>query len=308
MKKYYFEGKLLGSEKNLAALKSRETLEEARLNGQVLESIVSMCDREHDLHIDLGCMQGIIPREEGAVGIADGSVRDIALISKVGKPVQFFAEGFDTDSNGRTFALLSRKKVQEKCMEEYIDKLACGDVIQAKITHLEHFGAFVDIGAGVNSLVPIDMLSVSRISHPSERVREGDEIMLAVRNKDNGKITLSLRELLGTWEENAADFSAGETVQGIVRSIENYGVFIELTPNLAGLAEYTPDVRTGQSVSVYIKAILPEKMKIKLSIIDAFGSETSPEKLKYFFKGEHMDYWRYSPDDAEKLIETDFRQ
>lgn len=306
MKKYYFEGKLLATEKNRSAMRSHENLADAKDNSQVLEGLVTMCDKEHNLHVNLGSMKGIIPKNEGAIGIDDGSVRDIALISRVGKPIQFIIDDFKINDIGEIYAVCSRKKVQLKCMEEYVSELNCGDIIDAKITHIERFGAFVDLGAGVNSLVPIDMLSISRISHPAERVREGEEVRLVVRNKENGKITLSLRELLGTWEENTAGFSSGETVQGIVRSVESYGIFIELAPNLAGLAEYNSEVHAGQVVSVYIKAILPEKMKIKLSIIDIFDDEHKPEKIKYYFSGDHMDYWQYSPDECEKRIATEF--
>jgi DNA replication protein DnaC len=62
-----------------------EALRRAMMQGSILESRVLLCDREHNLHVDLGAMRGIIPREEGAVGIDDGTVRDVALISKVGK-------------------------------------------------------------------------------------------------------------------------------------------------------------------------------------------------------------------------------
>ena len=202
-------------------------------------------------------------------------------------------------------ALLSRKQVQRRAKEEYLDALACGDVLEARVTHLERFGAFVDIAAGISSLIPIDMLSVSRIAHPSARVREGEVLPCVLRNKDNGKITLSLRELLGTWEENAALFAAGQTVKGIVRSVESYGVFIELKPNLAGLAEYNRLVRPGQEVSVFIKAMIPEKMKVKLNIIDYFEQE-QPAKKQFFFEGKHMDYWRYSPEVCPKVVETRF--
>lgn len=306
MKKFYFEGKLIHTAENLAALESPECLEKAAQSGKILEWRASRCDREHNLILNLPCMQGIIPRDEGAMGIAEGTVRDIALISRVGKPVQFIVKKILKDNSGKLTALLSRKAVQEMCENEYAAELKCGDIIDAKVTHLERFGAFVDIGAGVNSLVPIDMLSVSRISHPSERVSLSEELKLIVHNKNDGKITLSLRELLGSWEENAEQFSAGETVEGIVRSVESYGVFIELTPNLAGLAEYTSEVSVGQCVSVYIKAVLPEKMKIKLSIIDLFGFENKPKKLKYFYKDDHIDYWRYSPENSSKIIETNF--
>lgn len=306
MKKYYYEGKLLSSPSNVSTLQSRAALEEAYEKGTVLEGVCEMCDKEHNLHINLGIMKGIIPRDEGALGIESGKTKDIALISKVGKPVQFIITSFEKAQNGTSYAVLSRKAVQESCAEEYISALRCGDIIEAKITHLERFGAFVDIGAGINSLIPIDMLSVSRISYPSQRVREGEIVRAAVKSKDISKITLSMRELLGTWEENAARFNIGETVRGIVRSVESYGVFIELTPNLAGLAEYNPELRAGQAVSVYIKTIIKEKMKIKLSVIDSFSENTAHEPLRYFVNTEHIDYWRYSPEECEKLIESVF--
>ena len=60
----------------------------------------------------------------------------------------------------------------------------------------------------------------------------------------------------------------GQTVAGVVRSVEDYGIFVELAPNLAGLAELKDGVVAGQTAAVYIKNIIPERMKIKLVIID----------------------------------------
>ena len=71
---------------------------------------------------------------------------------------------------------------------------------------------------------------------------------------------------MGSWEENADLFTPGETVTGVIRSIEDYGVFVELMPNLAGLAEIDDNLFEGQSVAVYIKSIIKQKMKIKLSL------------------------------------------
>ena len=194
-------------------------------------------------------------------------------------------------------------------MLNYTDTLVPGDIIPSRITHLENFGAFVDIGCGIMSLLSIDSLSVSRISHPSERVSVGDSVFTVVKSIDDmGRIFISQRELLGTWEENAAAFKVGETVMGIVRSIEEYGVFIELAPNLAGLAEYRSDIRVGQSVAVYIKNIIPERMKIKLVIIDSCKNEAPFSKFSYFIppEKEHIDYWKYSPSGTGKVIESRF--
>ena len=104
-------------------------------------------------------------------------------------------------------------------------------------------------------------------------------------------------------------FSEGQTVRGIIRSVENYGVFVELTPNLAGLAEYREDVFPGQVAAVYIKSIIPQKMKIKLIIIDAQDAEAPAQDLEYFIDAEkikHIDSWRYSPNASDKLIESIF--
>jgi small subunit ribosomal protein S1 len=136
----------------------------------------------------------------------------------------------------------------------------------------------------------------------------GQNLNVAVKSNDlsSGRLFVTLKELLGTWEENACDFAVGQTVSGIVRSVESYGIFIELTPNLAGLAEYTPAVFDGQQTSVYIKSIIPEKMKVKLIIVDSFDADYPKKKPDYFIKEGHLDYFRYSPYLSEKNIETFF--
>lgn len=288
------------------AFESVDEIKNAMMKNEVVEGKVLLCDREHNLHIDLGAIRGIIQREEGALGIDDGTVRDIALISKVGKSVCFNIIGFQRDIFGNTCAVLSRKSVQQKCKNEFLDNLKSGDIIDAKVTHLEKFGAFIDIGAGINALIPIDMLSVSRISHPNERLSEGQKIKVILRKREGDKLTFSLKELLGTWEENAELFASGETVTGVIRSIEDYGVFIELMPNLAGLAELEDGLFVGQSVAVFIKSVIPQKMKIKLIIVEAYGKEESPSELMYFNKENHIDRWLYSPNDCQKIIETNF--
>ncbi len=306
MQSYYPEGFTLRSPDNVAACASLRGLQDAMDKGRILEAVVTMCDHEHDLIVDLGKVRGVIPREEGAIGIADGSVRDIALISRVGKSVCFTVTDI-TEENGIYTAVLSRRAAQERCSREYVSSLTPGDVIDARVTHLESFGAFCDIGCGIVALMPIDAISVSRISHPSDRFRCGDRIKAVVKSIDElGRVSISHRELLGTWEENTDRFMQGETVEGLVRTVESYGVFIELAPNLAGLAEPRDNVEPGQKVSVYIKSIIREKMKVKLIIIDVFDADRSPDPINYFISSGHIDRWRYSPDDSAKVIETVF--
>lgn len=306
MKDYHPEGKLINTDENSKYMASEAALSLAQSLEIILEASVTMCDAEHNLVVDLGIMKGIIPRDEGAIGIREGKTRDIALISRVGKSVCFVVTGFSTDHMGRKYAVLSRKAAQQKCLDYILDNITTGDIIDACITHLESFGAFCDIGCGNVALLPIDAISVSRISHPKDRFYVGDKIKAIIKNiDDDNKITLSHKELLGTWEENCAGFCQGQTVSGIVRSVEDYGVFVELAPNLAGLAERKENVYVGQTASVYIKSIIPEKMKIKLVIIDSFDTVID-NTYKYFYEGDHIDEFIYSPTQSSKQISTYF--
>ena len=326
---YMPEGLISGSVQNRELISSRQGLERAMSQGIVLESVALLCDSQMNLHVDLHGIIGIIPRGEVAYCREGEKIKDIAIITRVGKPVAFkIMEIYE--NGGRVYATLSRRQAQIECMRNYIYDLIPGDIIPARVTHLESFGAFVDIGCGIISLLSVDCISVSRISHPSDRLFCGQNIHVVIKSIDevSGRIFVTMRELLGTWEENAALFSAGQTVAGIIRSVEDYGVFVELTPNLAGLAELRediiiPDSRTrpsgtdmsgkhiysGQLAAVYIKSIIPDRMKIKLVLIDSYKGEVANTKLNYFVdptKTLHIDSWRYSPRSCNKLIETVF--
>ncbi len=306
MKNYSPEGALFQTPENQNCLRSIFAMQEAMLQNRTLEARVLICDNDHDLHLDIPCAKAVIPREEGAIGIAEGTTKDIALITKVNKPVCFKVKQIYKDDGGTYVAVLSRKAAQEECMSEFISSLTPGDVIPAKVTHLEQFGAFVDIGCGIPSLIPIDAISVSRISHPSDRFQAGQDIFVVIKDISGGRVWLSHKELLGTWEENASRFNYGETVSGIIRSVEDYGIFVELAPNLAGLAEPKEGVSAGQHASVYIKALIPEKMKVKLIIVDVFSGAHIHRPPEYFITEGHISHWKYSSELSPKVIESRF--
>ena len=310
MNQYLPEGALMVSEKNGEYISSLQGLERALEEQAIIEAPAVMCDRDFNLHIEFPCgIRGIISRCEVADTKIGEDIKDIAILTRVGKIVAFKVLGFERRGD-KKIAILSRRLAQRDCMLNYVSCLLPGDIIKAKITHIEGFGAFVDIGCGITSLLSIDSISVSRIAHPSARLSVSDFIYTVVKSIDeSGRIYVSERELLGSWEENAALFSEGQTVRGIIRSVESYGVFVELTPNLAGLAEYRDDVYPGQVAAVYIKSIIPQKMKIKLIIIDAENAILKTPPLEYFIdtaNTKHIDFWKYSPKDADKTIETIF--
>lgn len=287
------EGRLLHTEENRALCAGPDRLREAMERESVLEGTALLCSPGHALTVQVGDFTGLMPREEAALGIAEGTTREIAILSRVGKPICFTVKSME---NG---LILSRRRAQEMALGHMMGVWRPGDVIPATVTHLERFGAFVDIGCGVPSLLAPEQISVSRIAHPGQRFSPGQEIFAAVTGLDaaQGRVYLSHKALLGTWAENAGLFAPGMTVPGIVRGVKPYGVFVELTANLTGLAEYGEDLCEGQRVSVYIKAIQPEKHKVKLVVIDRLPPAPPPGP-RYFVTGGHLDGWRYLPGDG----------
>ncbi len=313
---YKPEGELLSTPENREYISSLSGLERAMNEGRILEATAILCDSNMRLHVDLYGIEGIIERQETVYNRGGEPIKDIAVITRVGKPVCFKVMSIAVQ-DGRPVAMLSRRAAQVECVHNHLDYLCCGDILAARVTHIENFGAFVDIGCGISSLLSVDSISVSRIMHPSDRLCVGQYIYTVVKSIDetNGRIFVSMRELLGTWSENAAAFEAGQTVAGIVRSVEDYGIFIELTPNLAGLAEIREGktdkfkANVGQYAAVYIKSIIPERMKIKLVLIDLYKGEPPKSELKYFIDVKnttHIDAWKYSPEASAKKIEIYF--
>lgn len=116
----------------------------------------------------------------------------------------------------------------------------------------------------------IEDISVARIKTPAERLKVGQKINVVVKDidRDKNRVYFSYKEMLGTWEENVEDIEEKAVVPGIIRETEKdkRGIFVELKPNLVGMAEYREGMQYGQKVDVYVKKIVKEKKKIKLII------------------------------------------
>ena len=295
------EGRLLTTPDNARACADVDALRHAMERGTILEGTALLCDENHDLLVRVGPFTGRIPRREAALGIAEGTTRDIAILARVGKPVCFTITDITEDS-GEVSLLLSRRQAQERALEYILSHWEPGQVVPATVTHLEPFGAFVDIGCGVPSMIGVERLSVSRIPHADRRVRVGQEIYAAVLSlhPQDRRVVLTHKELLGTWEQNAALFRPGMTLTGYIRGVKEYGAFVELTPNLSGLAEAREDVREGDRVSVYLKSILPQRMKLKLLILEVLPPLPAPEQPRYFIKEGFLRRWQYAPEGCAK--------
>lgn len=291
------------------AVYSLADLKEALETGAVLEGAVQRCDTGQTLHIALGGVEGLIPRGEAIAPWISGAARDIAVLSRVGKSTCFKIQSLSADEKGAPVALLSRRAAQEEAMSLFLERLEPGMVLVCRVIRLEPYGAFLDIGCGIIAILPIEQICVSRISHPGVRFREGQKILAAVLSfdREHRRITMTHRELLGTWLENASRFAPGETVRGIVRSVKEYGSFIELAPNLSGLSDTRENLSPGDGVSVYIKSIRPERMKIKLQVIERLPRPEEPEPIRYQITDGRLEHWVYSPPGYERAaVETVF--
>lgn len=250
---------------------SEKLINEALDNGRIITGKVSECDSNYNLHVDFnGKLKGIIPREEvEAMNIEEtGFPKPNICMSKVNKYVQFKVK--DIDKEG--MVILSRKEVGKEALNWAINELSEGQILNGIVKNIRPYGVFVEIGGGVVGLLRIEDISVARIKNPTERFKIEEKINVMIKSIDKAKerILLTHKELLGTWEENANKFEEGTVVKGIIRETEKSknGIFIELNPNLVGMAEYSDGYEYGEKVDVLIKKIIPEKKKVKLVLIN----------------------------------------
>ena len=238
-------------------------------SNEILQGLVSNCDDNYNLYIKFeDGLVGKIPRSEiEAIKTEnDGLPKPNLCSGKVHQFVQFKIKDIENDE-----LILSRKEVQKEAINWIKNDLEIGQKVDGIVKNIKPYGAFIEIGGGIVGLVHIEDLSVARIKSPYERIKIGQKLEIVVKsiNREQGKVILSYKEILGSWEENASKFTVGTKVKGKVRETEKNknGIFIELTPNLVGMAEYKDGLEYGQDIDVYIKKIDYDKKKVKLLIV-----------------------------------------
>ncbi|OAT86412.1 bifunctional 4-hydroxy-3-methylbut-2-enyl diphosphate reductase/30S ribosomal protein S1 [Desulfotomaculum copahuensis] len=186
-------------------------------------------------------------------------------------------------NRGRKKVILSRKAVLEEELaqkrQEMLDSLAEGQVVQGIVRRLTNFGAFVDIG-GVDGLLHISEMAWHRVNHPSEVVKVGDELDVAVLrvDRENEKISLGLKQVLpNPWDSVDETYPVGSVVHAKVVRLAPFGAFVQLEPGVEGLVHIshladhhvaTPDevVQEGDEVDVKVLSVDKDEKRIRLSI------------------------------------------
>lgn len=237
---------------------------------ETLQGLVKECDDNYNLYIKFeNGLTGIMPRQEvEAINVEKSGLPKTNLCTgKVHKFVQFKIK----EAKDENHVIVSRKEVQEEALEWIKKDLEEGQKVTGIVKNIKPYGAFIEIGGGVVGLVHIEDLSVARIKTPFERLNIGQKVEVVIKSieRSTGKVILSYKETLGSWEENAEKFAIGIKTKGIIRETEKNknGIFIELAPNLVGMAEYEEGFEYGQTVDVYIKKIDNQRKKIKLLIV-----------------------------------------
>lgn len=140
---------------------------------------------------------------------------------------------------GRKFVVSRRALLQEEQQAQAASlrqSIAPGAVVTGRVVSVRDFGAFVDIGGGVQGLLHISEMSWTRIADPAAVVTQGQPITVKVLRVENDKIALGLKQLQeDPWLASAAAFTVGQVLTGKVERHEKFGVFVQVAPGVTGL-------------------------------------------------------------------------
>ena len=154
---------------------------------------------------------------------------------------------------GRNLVVSRRTLLEEEqraTAAEVKKTIVTGAVISGRVASVREFGAFIDLGGGVQGLLHISEMGWSRVADPSEVLKPGDEITVKVLQVDEakGKISLGLKQLSeDPWSRVEATYAVGQVLTGRVTRVTEFGAFVELAPGIEALAHVSTFAPTGRS-------------------------------------------------------------
>lgn len=199
----------------------------------------------------------------------------------------------DVDEDSRRISL-GMKQTEPNPWRLIADKYEEGNIIKGRVRNLTDFGAFVEVGEGIDGLIHIsDMSWTERVEHPSEVLQKGEEVEVAVLSVDaeRQRLSLGLKQLgPNVWDEYAEEHEQGEVVEGAITKLTNFGAFLDLGGGIEGLIHVSEisdrhikdpadEFKVGDSLKVKILKIDTETKKISLSAkeLEAPRAEREPE-------------------------------
>lgn len=187
--------------------------------------------------------------------------------------------------------IVSEKVARAEQQQEKISQYKVGDNVEGKVTGVVDFGAFIEFGDNLEGLVHISEIAWQRIDDPKDYLKVGDEVKAQIISIDNGKISLSIRNLIkDPWLHVAEKYNIGDTVHGQVLKINPFGAFVELDRDIHGLAHISElsykkltspaeVVHIGDSYDFKVISIEPGKHRLGLSYKTLHETAPAPEKV-----------------------------
>jgi small subunit ribosomal protein S1 len=204
-------------------------------------------------------------------------VKHPSKILNQGDMVEAMVLGVDAGARRISLGL---KQVEANPWLELADKYPVGSTITGKVRNLTEFGAFVEVEEGIDGLIHISDMSWSkRLKHPSEMLKKGDTVEAMVLNidADNQRLSLGLKQLqTDIWDEFFSQHHVGDTIEGKVVRLTNFGAFVELAEGIEGLIHVSEfdeqaggeklELKVDESYQMKIIKLIPTERKIGLSI------------------------------------------
>jgi small subunit ribosomal protein S1 len=171
--------------------------------------------------------------------------------------------------NGRKFVVSRRGLLQAEQHARAADvrqSIAVGTIVTGRVVSVRDFGAFIDIGGGVQGLLHISEMAWTRVTDASQVVAPGQEIKVKVLRVDDERIALGLRQLTeDPWSIAAATYKVGQVLTGKVEKVEKFGVFVTLAPAVSGLV---PASETGVPRDMDLRKAFPKGADIEVIILE----------------------------------------
>lgn len=225
--------------------------------------------------VDYGRLRGFIPLSQLAAFRPGMKDRDKQrMLSKLRGEV-LPLKVIEVDRRRRRLVMSNREAQREyddSRRAERLENLNAGDTLNGVVSSLRDFGAFVDIGDGIEGLVHVSELAWHRIDHPSEVISVGEEIEVYVLKVDteNNRISLSRKRLLpDPWTLVEQKYDVNKLVEGVVTRIVTYGAFVEIEPGIEGLLHSSKMVRGSDTADPEKIVQVGEKHLLRIINIDS---------------------------------------
>ncbi len=242
--------------------------------GMVVKGIVKNIT-DYGAFIDLGGIDGLLHITD----MSWGRVKHPSNILNIGDEIEVKILKFDTDKERVSLGL---KQVQANPWEEAKSKYIPGTKVSGEIVSVKDYGVFIELDDGIEGLIHVSEMSwTNKIKNPTKHFNPGERIEAQVLDVDveNKRISLGLKQLTpNPWDALVAKYKVGDKVKGKVKSIVDFGVFVEVGEDMDALIHVSDiswtrkninlaeEFKEGQTVEAMVLAVDKENQKFSLGI------------------------------------------